>query len=88
MGISDRLDTLVSIFGLGLIPSGSSDPFALRRATNAIINITWHSGLSLNVLELIEQGATDFLQAHPEYCIASRCAQALFPSANSDVTHR
>ena len=67
VGISDRLDTLVSIFGLGLIPSGSSDPFALRRAANAIINITWDSELSLNILELIEQGASDFLQAHQEY---------------------
>ena len=70
VGISDRLDTLVSIFGLGLVPSGSSDPFALRRAANAIISITWHSGLSLNLLELIEQGSGDFLRAQPGILIS------------------
>ena len=49
VGLADRLDTLTSIFGLGLIPSGSSDPFALRRAANAIINITWLANLPINL---------------------------------------
>ncbi|HEY9874811.1 MAG TPA: glycine--tRNA ligase subunit beta, partial [Candidatus Obscuribacterales bacterium] len=40
VGLADRLDTLVSIFGLGMLPTGSSDPFALRRAANAVTNIT------------------------------------------------
>jgi glycyl-tRNA synthetase beta chain len=66
VGLADRLDTLVSIFGLGMIPSGSSDPFALRRAANAIINITWYADLGINLNELIQQGATDFLATHPE----------------------
>ncbi|MFM6039467.1 MAG: glycine--tRNA ligase subunit beta [Sphaerospermopsis kisseleviana] len=60
VGIADRLDTLISIFGLGLIPSGSSDPFALRRAANAIINITWFSNLQINLEKLLEQIATNF----------------------------
>ena len=66
VGIADRLDTLVSIFGLGLIPSGSSDPFALRRAANAVITITWHGGLEINLAQILEQAATDFVTAHPE----------------------
>ncbi|AFZ36150.1 glycyl-tRNA synthetase beta chain [Stanieria cyanosphaera PCC 7437] len=66
VGIADRLDTLVNIFGLGMIPSGSSDPFALRRAANAIINVTWFADLGINLNELIQQGATDFLATHPE----------------------
>jgi glycyl-tRNA synthetase beta chain len=60
VGLADRLDTLVSIFGLGLIPSGSSDPFALRRAANAIVNITWLANLQINLSTLLEQIATDF----------------------------
>jgi glycyl-tRNA synthetase beta chain len=56
----DRLDTLVSIFGLGLIPTGSSDPFALRRAANAIINITWLANLPINLQSLLEYTATNF----------------------------
>lgn len=60
VGISDRLDTLVGIFGLGLIPSGSSDPFALRRAATAIVNITWAADLKLNLQQLLEQIVTSF----------------------------
>jgi glycyl-tRNA synthetase beta chain len=60
VGIADRLDTLVGIFSLGMLPSGSSDPFALRRAANAIINITWSAKLPLNLDRLLEQVVTDF----------------------------
>ncbi|RUR72588.1 glycine--tRNA ligase beta subunit [Chlorogloeopsis fritschii PCC 6912] len=63
VGLADRLDTLVSIFGLGMIPTGSSDPFALRRAANAVINITWAADLSINLQQLLEQIATDFVAA-------------------------
>ena len=38
-GISDRIDTLVGCFGVGVIPSGSKDPFALRRAALGIANV-------------------------------------------------
>jgi glycyl-tRNA synthetase beta chain len=60
VGLADRLDTLISIFGLGLIPSGSSDPFALRRAANAIVNITWVANLPINLEYLLEYTATSF----------------------------
>ncbi len=60
VGLADRLDTLISIFGLGLIPTGSSDPFALRRAANAVINITWAANLPINLESLLEQIAADF----------------------------
>lgn len=54
VAISDRIDTLVGIFGLGLIPTGSSDPFALRRSAAAIIQIAWDSNYQLNLPNLIE----------------------------------
>jgi glycyl-tRNA synthetase beta chain len=60
VGLADRLDTLVSIFGLGMVPSGSSDPFALRRAATAIVNILWAANLPLNLALLLEQVTTDF----------------------------
>ncbi|QMS87815.1 glycine--tRNA ligase subunit beta [Nostoc edaphicum CCNP1411] len=60
VGLADRLDTLVSIFGLGLIPTGSSDPFALRRAANAVVKITWFYNLPINLDNLLAQIATDF----------------------------
>jgi glycyl-tRNA synthetase beta chain len=64
VGLADRLDTLVSIFGLGLIPTGSSDPFALRRAANAVINITWTANLQINLENLLQQIAADFAAAY------------------------
>ncbi|ADI64781.1 glycine--tRNA ligase subunit beta [Trichormus azollae] len=74
VALADRLDTLVSIFGLGLKPSGSSDPFALRRAANAIIKIIcsqssdsthqdYKDGLTLDLAGLLEQTATEFAAA-------------------------
>lgn len=67
VGLADRLDTLVGIFGLGMIPTGSSDPFALRRAANGVVNITWSSNLPLDLAELLEQGTEDFASGHSEY---------------------
>jgi glycyl-tRNA synthetase beta chain len=61
VGLADRLDTLVSIFGLGMLPTGSSDPFALRRAANAVINITWDAELPINLQQLLEQISADFI---------------------------
>jgi glycyl-tRNA synthetase beta chain len=65
VGIADKLDTLVSIFGLGMIPSGSSDPFALRRAANAIIEITWAANLPLNLSQLLARISGDFKSNYP-----------------------
>ncbi|HAJ57955.1 MAG TPA: glycine--tRNA ligase subunit beta [Cyanobacteria bacterium UBA8543] len=64
VGLADRLDTLVSICGLGMLPSGSSDPFALRRAANAVVNITWAAELAINLQQLLEQTAADFIATY------------------------
>ncbi|MBP0005530.1 MAG: glycine--tRNA ligase subunit beta [Cyanobacteria bacterium SBC] len=66
IGLADRLDTLVSIFGLGMLPSGSSDPFALRRAANAVVNITWTANLELNLDRLLQSSVADFQSAYPK----------------------
>lgn len=63
VGLADRLDTLVGIFGLGMIPTGSSDPFALRRAANGVVNITWSADLPLDLNQILEQSAADFVSA-------------------------
>jgi glycyl-tRNA synthetase beta chain len=55
VGLADRLDTLVGIFSLGMLPTGSSDPFALRRAANGIVNVIWTANLSLNLSQLLQQ---------------------------------
>jgi glycyl-tRNA synthetase beta chain len=60
VGIADRLDTLVCIFGLGIIPTGSSDPFALRRAANAVVDMMWQESLQLDLGELLAAVVTNF----------------------------
>jgi len=66
VGIADRLDTLVSIFSIGKLPKGSSDPFALRRAANAIVSIVWESGLALNLRQVLTQIVQNFAKRHEE----------------------
>ncbi len=66
VAIADKLDTLVSIFGLGMLPTGSSDPFALRRAANAITNIIWAAQLPVNLHQLLAAIVAEFTAARPE----------------------
>lgn len=53
VAISDKLDTLVGMFGIGQPPSGSKDPFALRRQTIGIIRMCVEGKLDLNLSTLI-----------------------------------
>jgi glycyl-tRNA synthetase beta chain len=56
VGLADRLDTLIGFFGLGQIPTGSADPYALRRQAQAVIQLIWNRGYSLSMTETIDQG--------------------------------
>jgi glycyl-tRNA synthetase beta chain len=49
LGLADRMATIAEMFAIGLEPSGSKDPFALRRAANGIIKILAESGLPLTL---------------------------------------
>ena len=60
VGLADRIDTLVSIFSLGMKPTGSSDPFALRRAANAVVHIIWAGELTLNLSKLLTEVIATF----------------------------
>jgi glycyl-tRNA synthetase beta chain len=53
LGIADRMQTIAAMFGIGLEPTGSKDPYALRRAANAIVKILAESGLPLTVEDLL-----------------------------------
>ena len=52
LGLADRMATIAEMFALGLAPSGSKDPFALRRAANGVIRILAQSALPLSIEEL------------------------------------
>ena len=52
LGISDRFQTIEAMFGIGLEPTGSKDPFGLRRAANGIVKMLAESGLPLRLSDL------------------------------------
>ena len=54
-GIADKMDTIIGCFSVGLKPTSSKDPYALRRATQGIIQVVLNSKLSFDYKELIEK---------------------------------
>jgi len=55
VSIADKLDTICGCFGVGLIPTGAADPYALRRATIGIISIILDKGYRLSLQSIIDQ---------------------------------
>ena len=55
LGLADRLDTLVGCFGIGQVPSGTADPFGLRRISLAILHITEGKGYTMSLKELVHK---------------------------------
>lgn len=53
--LADKLDTLVGIYGVGLVPTGDKDPFGLRRHALGVLRILAESGLPLDLLQLLQQ---------------------------------
>jgi glycyl-tRNA synthetase beta chain len=56
VSIADKIDTVIGCFGAGLIPTGTSDPFALRRQTLGVINIILGKGYRLSLARINEIG--------------------------------
>jgi glycyl-tRNA synthetase beta chain len=53
--MADRLDSIAAFFHVGLVPTGSEDPFALRRHATAVVRIILEGGLRLDLRRSIEQ---------------------------------
>ncbi len=60
VGIADRIDTITGCFSAGLIPSGSEDPYGLRRQSVAVLNMLLDRGLRISLAALIEQSCTAY----------------------------
>ena len=57
LAIADKLDTVVGIFGIGQPPTGSKDPFALRRAALGLLRIIIECQLSVDLQDLLEHAS-------------------------------
>ena len=55
VSIADKIDTICGCFGVGLIPTGSADPYALRRSAIGVLNIILDRGYQASIPQLVEQ---------------------------------
>lgn len=60
LAIADKLDTMVAMFAIGQPPTGSKDPFALRRSAIGILRILVEKGISLDMRQCIDQALSTF----------------------------
>lgn len=60
LALADRIDTLVGFFGIGLIPTGEKDPYALRRQAIAILRILVDSQINLDLTELFAEAFKNY----------------------------
>ena len=77
LGIADRADTIAGMFGLGLEPTGSKDPFALRRAANGIVKTLAESGCPLLLSEIaVGDKVSSFFAERLEFYLREARGQA------------
>ena len=60
VALADRLDTIAGIFGIGQKPTGSKDPFAIRRASISVLRILVDKGFDLDLRELLTQAVSNY----------------------------
>ena len=60
LALADRLDTLVGIFGIDQAPTGSKDPFSLRRSAIGVLRILIEKELPINLISLVEQAIRNY----------------------------
>ena len=60
VAIADKLDILVGIFGIGMLPTGSKDPYALRRAALGVLRILIEKQLDLDLTTAVEFAVKQF----------------------------
>lgn len=74
VAVADKLDSVCGIIGIGLVPTGSADPFALRRAANGVVQIVVENGWGLDFSALLD------------HALAEAAAQTeLSPTSRDDV---
>jgi glycyl-tRNA synthetase beta chain len=66
LSIADKADTIAGMFALGLVPSGSKDPFALRRQANGIVKIIAEKKLPLSLSELMRDARLGYRKSEVE----------------------
>jgi len=66
LSVGDKADTIAGMFSLGLVPSGSKDPFALRRQANAIVKVIAEKKLPLPLSDLMRDARAGYQGSEAE----------------------
>jgi len=77
LAAADRLDSLVGCFAVGLIPTGSSDPFALRRAALGVVKILLERKLPLSLSAAVAAAAQALAKEEPHIAASPAAQQQL-----------
>lgn len=64
LAMADKLDTISGLFSIGTKPSGSQDPFGIRRATLGIINIVLEKSLDISIDSLVEETLYNYVNVN------------------------
>ena len=67
VALAERLELLLSIFAKGERPTGSSDPYALRRAGNGVLQILWDRGWRLDLMALLSEASESWQRRFPDF---------------------
>ncbi len=71
LAIADRIDTIIGMVGIGLLPKSNKDPFSLRRATIGIIRIILEHKLPLNLFLIISKSISLYDQKFTNFTVIS-----------------
>lgn len=74
VALAEKLDTLAGLFAIGQPPTGSRDPFALRRAALGVLRILIEGGLELDLIAAIDAAVAAYAETKP----APDCRQQLY----------
>src|SRR5271166_2581193 len=66
LSVGDKADTIAGMFALGLVPSGSKDPFALRRQANAIVRVIAEKKLPLRLSDMMRDARAGYQGSEAE----------------------
>jgi glycyl-tRNA synthetase beta chain len=66
LSIGDKADTIAGMFALGMVPSGSKDPFALRRQANGMVKVIAEKKLPLRLTELMRDARASYQGSEAE----------------------
>ena len=79
VALSSKIDSLLALFSIGKIPTGTKDPFALRRAVNGIIKIVLNQNLNFDIKEDLKNLSSEYTN------FDIQILEKLFPRENQSV---